>query len=193
VAEGQLLAGFITSGNLPLRGMDTLIELVASLRTDLRDRLRVLAVCSPHNARLLASAARARGCDGAFLIRPKLAAVEHYLQSLDLLLHPARFETFGLVIAEAAACGCPVITSEASGAAELFTGEARAGITKLPTAEAMTPVVESLMADDGRLSALAEVQSTQARRQSWQRYASLALAALADRQLLHPGVELAPG
>lgn len=193
VADGQLLAGFITSGNLPLRGIDTLVELVASLRADLGDRLRVLAVCNPHNARLLASAARARGCAGAFLLRPKLAAVEQYLQSLDLLLHPARFETFGLVIAEAAACGCPVVTSEAVGAAELFSGEARAGIVARPTVEAMAPVLGSLVADPRRLAALARAQSAQARRQSWQRYAGLALAALADRQLLHRAPALARG
>lgn len=191
VADGQLLAGFITSGNLPLRGMDTLVKLVTSLPADMRTRLRVLAVCDPHNARLLAAAARAHGCEGAFLIRPKMAAVEQYLQSLDLLLHPARFETFGLVIVEAAACGCPVVTSESAGASELFSGEARAGITKGPTVEAMAPVLEWLMADAGRLSALARLQSTQVRRQSWQRYASLTLAALAERELLHPGVSLA--
>jgi UDP-glucose:(heptosyl)LPS alpha-1,3-glucosyltransferase len=193
LGEGQLLAGFITSGNLPLRGLDTLVELVASLRGAMGDGLRVLAVCSPHNARLLRAAARARGCYGTFLIRPKLAAIEQYLQSLDLLLHPARFETFGLVIAEAAACGCPVVTSEAAGAAELFSGEARAGVVARPTVNALAPVLESLLADPEQRLALARAQATQVRRHSWQRYATLALAALADRQLLHPEVALGRG
>lgn len=193
IAGDQLLAGFVTSGNLPLRGVDTLVELVAALGAGSGNRLRVLAVCDPHNARLLAAAAKARGCSEAFLLRPKLAAVEQYLQSLDLLLHPARFETFGLVIAEAAACGCPVVTSTATGAAELFSGEALAGIAAQPTVEALGQVLEPLLADPARLAALAGAQSVQVRRRSWHDYARQALAALAERELLPPGIALAGG
>ena len=39
----------------------------------------------------------------------------------DLLVHPAIYEPFGLVCAEALACGLPVVTTLVTGAAELIT------------------------------------------------------------------------
>jgi glycosyltransferase involved in cell wall biosynthesis len=41
-----------------------------------------------------------------------------FLSGLDLLVHPAKYEPFGLVIAEALACGTPVVTTDQVGAAE---------------------------------------------------------------------------
>jgi alpha-1,6-mannosyltransferase len=42
-----------------------------------------------------------------FLKNP--AALAEWYQAADLLLHPGRWETFGLVLLEAQACGLPVI------------------------------------------------------------------------------------
>lgn len=39
----------------------------------------------------------------------------------DLLVHPAVYEPFGQVVAEALACGCPVLVSDKTGAKEILT------------------------------------------------------------------------
>lgn len=42
----------------------------------------------------------------------------NYFSRLDVLLHPAKYEPFGLVIAEALACGTPVVATDQVGAIE---------------------------------------------------------------------------
>jgi UDP-glucose:(heptosyl)LPS alpha-1,3-glucosyltransferase len=44
-------------------------------------------------------------------------ASEPFFQQLDLLIHPAASEAYGMVIAEAMACHVPVLVSDACGAA----------------------------------------------------------------------------
>ncbi len=46
-----------------------------------------------------------------------LAASAHFFQELDLLIHPANNEPYGMVVAEAMAAGVPVIVSDQCGVA----------------------------------------------------------------------------
>src|SRR5690606_10719268 len=57
---------------------------------------------------------------GRAVYRPKTRDPERWFAALDLFLYPARFEEYGLVVAEALACGLPVLTSRRVGAAECF-------------------------------------------------------------------------
>ncbi|MGB0905040.1 MAG: glycosyltransferase, partial [Mangrovicoccus sp.] len=43
-----------------------------------------------------------------------------HLAMADLLIYPTFFDTFGLIIGEALAAGCPVITSRAAGITDLL-------------------------------------------------------------------------
>ena len=45
--------------------------------------------------------------------------IEEYYKNIDLMVHPALFEEFGLVVQEAIVCGTPVLTSKMVGASEL--------------------------------------------------------------------------
>jgi glycosyltransferase involved in cell wall biosynthesis len=48
-------------------------------------------------------------------------AVHEFLAAADVLLFPTPYDAFGLVLTEAMACGVPVISSRAAGAAEWIT------------------------------------------------------------------------
>ena len=50
---------------------------------------------------------------------------EKWLGALDLMLYPARYEEFGIVVVEAMAMGIPVVTSSSVGAAEILAGTAK--------------------------------------------------------------------
>jgi glycosyltransferase involved in cell wall biosynthesis len=45
--------------------------------------------------------------------------LRHHYQTADVFVFPTFFDAWGLVVSEALACGLPVVTTEASGAAEL--------------------------------------------------------------------------
>jgi glycosyltransferase involved in cell wall biosynthesis len=42
-----------------------------------------------------------------------------YFSAADIFLYPTRADSFGLVIAESLACGCPVITFDVGATSEL--------------------------------------------------------------------------
>jgi glycosyltransferase involved in cell wall biosynthesis len=52
------------------------------------------------------------------LYQPKGPRPEQWFAALDLFLYAARFEEYGMVVAEAQAMGIPVLTSRRVGAAE---------------------------------------------------------------------------
>lgn len=52
-----------------------------------------------------------------------VASVAEYLQSSDILIHPSESESFGIVIAEAMACGLPVVTFKVGALPEIIDNE----------------------------------------------------------------------
>lgn len=70
------------------------------------------------------------------------------MSALDLVVHASTDpEPFGMVIAEAMACGRPVVVSQAGGAAELVTAGIDAAVHSPGDAEALARVIADLVAD----------------------------------------------
>jgi len=173
---------FVTSGHFRLRGVDILAGTLARLPPGGRARLRLLAVGHGGNIALLRAALERQGVAGGLIVQPPVDGVERYYHAADLLFHPALFETFGLVCLEAAACGCPVLTSRAVGASELFTGSG--GVVDAPSVEAFAPVLERLMMDAPWYAAVAQGQLAAARVRDWDAYARDFIAVLGGHGLL---------
>ena len=184
VAPGQFLVAFVTSGHFRLRGVDILAGTLARLPPGGRARLRLLAVGHGGNIALLRAALERQGVAGGLIVQPPVDGVERYYHAADLLFHPALFETFGLVCLEAAACGCPVLTSRTVGASELFTGAGSGGVVDAPSVEAFAPVLERLMMDAPWQAAVAEGQLAAARVRDWDAYARDFIAVLGGHGLL---------
>ena len=165
--DDQFLIAFITSGNFPLRGADILLDTLLALPESLRADCRVLAVGAAHNTRALQKDVVAAGLGDCLLARDRRPDVEYYYAAADLLLHPARLETFGLVVIEAAACGTPVLTSRAVGAAELLPAGAE---LEQPLAEGFAAQLADLMENRSGLAELARVQSQAVQAYDWPGY-----------------------
>lgn len=72
------------------------------------------------------------------------------LNAADLYLHPAREEIFPNAVAEAMACGRPVIASEIGGMAELLGPDGQAGLLVRPgDADALAEAIRRCAGDEG--------------------------------------------
>ena len=93
----------------PLKGFDLLLEALADVRAGHPDT--TLAVFGQAGAVPAAPGVERHGQ----LDHARLATA---LANCDCLVLPSRFDSFGLVVLEAMACGLPVIVSDGAGAAE---------------------------------------------------------------------------
>lgn len=138
----------------PIKGLDTLLEAVACLRTRVPGA-RLLVVGGDIDEPLDAHAAALRrrverlGLDGAVRFvgaRPQ-DVLPGYYAAADVTVLPSYYESFGMVALEAMACGSPVIASRVGG----LVATVRDGVTGFLVPEgdgcALAARVEALLAD----------------------------------------------
>ena len=116
IAEDVLSALFIAA-QWQLKGGDRILAAFADLPPEIRSRLRLDFIGSAPDAARRAAAKL--GLSDRCHFHGSQPHVEHFLQSADILLHPARKEAAGNVISEALGCGLPVICSGICGFASL--------------------------------------------------------------------------
>ena len=122
IQPSTILLGFITSGNFHKRGLDLLLEALLHIerKNCLHDNLKLLIVGRDKNkTKWLEKVVGSKLANCLIFHEPQIS-VENFYHAVDLMIHPARFEEFGMVVAEAMACGSPVLTSNNVGASELI-------------------------------------------------------------------------
>ena len=141
-AAGPLLVGV---GRFAVeKRWDVVIDAFLALRRKVPAATLVLFGDGPERARLEARAKGAVRFPGFVKDRAHLAAA---LASADALVHGCPFETFGIGVAEAIACGLPVVVPDEGGAAEQ-AGDAYAELYRSGDAAACTRAIERLLARD---------------------------------------------
>jgi glycosyltransferase involved in cell wall biosynthesis len=88
--------------------------------------------------------------------------IRHF-QAADLCVHAAREEVFGLVLAEAMACGTPVVATATGGIPEVVHHGRHGLLTPTGEVRAFAAAVRSLLADDGRRTAFGHAAMAHAR------------------------------
>ncbi len=121
-------------------------------------------------------------CWTGFLSEAGLA--EAYRQA-DLLVHPSRYEGFGLQLIEAMRCGLPVVCTD-GGAQPEVVGDA-AVVVPAGDATALTDALAALLAEPARLEDLQQLGLVRARRFDWEQTASEVLAVY--RKVLRDGAK----
>jgi glycosyltransferase involved in cell wall biosynthesis len=144
IARDAPLVGLVTSGDFVKRGLDLFLD-IAQRIASARPGVRFLVVGSkglPETAR-----AHALVRSGALLYRPKSRRPEPWFAALDLFLYPARFEEYGMVVAEAQALGVPVLTSRLVGASECLPAAYAPWLLDRPEPAAMAARALALLGD----------------------------------------------
>ena len=114
--------------NEPRKNMDRLVEAYARLPVAVRDRWQLVVVCAlePLARNHYEVRARQLGIDGRLLLTGFLPdrQLAMLYQGADLVVFPSLYEGYGLPVAEAMACGAPVVASAGSAVAELVAPDA---------------------------------------------------------------------
>jgi glycosyltransferase involved in cell wall biosynthesis len=94
------------------------------------------------------------------------ALMAQYYQAADLYLHAAKNEVFGIVIAEALACGLPVVATAVDGVPELLDDGQHGYLVPAQDAPAMAAAIEKLQGD----TSLRQAMSARAAERARQRF-----------------------
>lgn len=122
------------------KGTDRVLEALAALPDELRGKLVFLAVGNDTRNKWPAISGRLGLREQVIFTGPR-SDVPRLMAAADLMVHPARNEAAGNVLAEAAACGLPVICTSVCGYAPLVDS---AGGVVLPDPFAVTALRDAL-------------------------------------------------
>jgi D-inositol-3-phosphate glycosyltransferase len=154
------------------KGIDVAIEALAAL--DLPDA-RLLIVGGPSGAagetealHLVELAGRLGLARHVQFVPPQPhAALASFYQAADVLVMPSRSESFGLVAAEAQACGLPVVAARIGGLADVVADGVAGHLIDGWEADAYAAAIRRIVADPGHAAALGEGAARHAARFSW--------------------------
>jgi len=109
----DLLLVTIGSG-FKTKGLDRSLQAIASLPDKLRQRTQLITIGND-NPRAHIKQAKKLGLSNHVRIMSGRDDVPRFLQGADLLLHPAYYESAGMVLLEAVVAGLPVLTTDTCG------------------------------------------------------------------------------
>ena len=103
--------------------------------------------------------------------------LERWLAAADMLLYPTFFDTFGLVIAEAMACGIPVVTTLCAGASDLVQHGKTGWLVDDPrNIDALAEGVRLLVNNSGLRTRMGNASRAVAEKRTWDAVAEETMA-----------------
>jgi glycosyltransferase involved in cell wall biosynthesis len=156
---------FVFVGNASrLKGLDILCDAVRTLQRDeLRIQLTVVGNPGPDTPRTGALGIIVKG----WMSHEQLA---QELRTHDVLVLPSRFDSFGMVVAEAMASGLPPIVSDHVGAKEMVTPGTNGLVVPAGDTTALANAMAWVVAHRDRLPAMSAAARAAAEQYSWERY-----------------------
>ena len=159
------------AGSDPTKNVESLIEAFARLPRSLRDRYDLVVVGDLRRRSDLRRDVSRRGLEEQVRF-PGIVddnQLVQWYQRADLFVFPSRYEGFGLPVLEAMACGCPVVSSNASSLPEV-AGEG-ALLVDPGNIEGLAQAMASVLSDATIRQELRQRGLAQAARFTWDRTA----------------------
>lgn len=162
---------FCVAGDDPMKNVETLVDAFAQLPSGIRSAHDLVLAGDVQKRAVVRERIAANGlgrqvrCIG---LVDDSTLVRHY-QEATLFVFPSRYEGFGLPVLEAMACGCPVVSSNASSLPEVV---GKAGVLVDPLdVTGLSRAMGTLLEDADARAALRSLGVAQARRFTWDRTA----------------------
>ena len=155
---------FVYVGNAArLKGLDVLGDAVRRLRQS-GQRLALTLIGVSHTAAI-------ESIDGITRIgRLNHDRLARELPQHDALVLPSHFDSFGMVVAEAMACGLPVIVTENVGAKEMVTQQVNGQIVAAGDALALASAMRWFLDNRGKLPEMSHAARMAAEQYDWSHY-----------------------
>jgi len=150
IKPGETLYGLVTSGDFEKRGLKPFLRAFAAVARKLPGA-RAVVVGKESRPGPYIALVNELGIADRVVFRAPIADVWRFYHALDVYVHPAKWEEFGMSVLEALACGLPVITGAKVGAAELMKDEQRRFVLADPAGEPLEQAMLDLA--DGALRA----------------------------------------
>ncbi|WP_012069168.1 glycosyltransferase family 4 protein [Marinomonas sp.] len=147
VKEDELLVGLVTSGNFKKRGIDRFFEAISLLPEEIANKTHFVFVGKDQLTQEFQAILDRSPYKNRVRQLPIINNVEEYFNALDIFVLPARIEEFGRVVAEAMACGAPVITTKWVGASELMKNESAGFIYDGESNQVLANLMDALLSD----------------------------------------------
>ena len=152
-----------------VKGLPTVLEAM-SKAPDLP--LRLIVVGSDAAARFQRSAQQLKIAERCHWESPRPDVIDFY-SAADIYVSPSHEDSFALPVAEAMACGLPVITSKFAGVSELIQNERDGLVLSDPTnAAVLADVLRGLHANAAAQSTLGTAAAVTAQAYTWDRNAA---------------------
>jgi glycosyltransferase involved in cell wall biosynthesis len=152
-----------------VKGLPTILAAMATTR-DLP--LSLIVVGSDVAAGFQSSAQQLGIADRCRWESPRADVIDFYATA-DIYVSPSQEDSFGLPVAEAMACGLPVITSKFAGVSELIQNERDGIVLADPTnASVLADLLRELHANAGARTALGDAAAVTAQTWTWDRNAA---------------------
>jgi UDP-glucose:(heptosyl)LPS alpha-1,3-glucosyltransferase len=139
----HLLFGLVTSGDFEKRGVTPFLR-AFSLVAKSQPQARAIVVGKETRLGPYRRLVSELEMESKVFFREPQFNVENTYHALDVSVHAAAWEEFGMTVLESMACGVPVVASSRVGAAELITGEALQFVLPEPSVEAMAAAMLGL-------------------------------------------------
>lgn len=158
------------------KGLDVALRALAAVRREHADAH--LLVLGEGTRRTELEALRAElGLQGAVHLPGRVGDVGAWLRRAELLLHPARWEGFGLALLEAMLCAKPVVAARVSSVPEIVSDGETGLLVQRDDPDALAAAVGALLADPARAGDMGEAGLARARAEfSVERMAARTLA-----------------
>lgn len=148
------------------KGIDTLLQAFITANTDASAQLSLVG--PPGDAQSLVAARAADGIE-VHGSKPPRELAGHY-RNADCLVLPSRFDSFGMVVAEALACGLPVIVSDMVGAKQLVHEGRNGWVVPVGDVDALAARLRWCMEHRHTLTEMRVAAAQSAQQASWPEY-----------------------
>lgn len=166
----ELIIGVITSGNLSNRGAYALLEGLKFLSDEEKNKVSILIVGKEGRPQKIYDLAESVGMkDRVHWIEPR-PDVGNIISSVDVIVHAAKMEAFGMSVLEAMAFGKPLITTQYVGCNELFGDEQREFIIEKQDAELIASKLKIFINNYEFAFRIGKLNQEIARNYTWNHY-----------------------